>query len=270
MRSWQPARATDRAPQMLAGLIGHVGEPAFGQSMLDDVQELLPAASWSAYRAGRTAAPALYLSASRGVADTTRDCWRAYLSGPHRHDRILQGLQQAAPDAPLLCHITADEVPREHRAKVYEAHGVAERVSVLQRQAGGAVFAVNFYRHRHQRPFTDSALDAFGLLAPVLLALVQKHIALSSATSSTAAALPAPAPPPDARAGFGLRLQRLCPALTERERAVCVRMLQGLTLEGIAADLGLALPTVKTYRGRAFDRLGIHFRNELFARVLAA
>ncbi|WP_156362648.1 helix-turn-helix transcriptional regulator [Xylophilus sp. Leaf220] len=269
MRSWRPALATDRAPQMLAGLIGHVGEPAFGQSMLDDVQELLPAASWSVYRAGRTAAPALYLSASRGVADTTRDCWRAYLSGPHRHDRILQRMEQAAPGAPQLCHITADEVPREHRAKVYEAHGMAERVSVLERQAGGAVFAINFYRHRHQRPFTDAALDAFGLLAPVLLALVRKHIALGSAQPQPSSPS-APGEMPDARAGFDLRLQRLCPALTERERAVCGRMLQGMTLEGIAADLGLALPTVKTYRGRAFDRLGIHFRNELFARVLAA
>ncbi|WP_370590432.1 helix-turn-helix domain-containing protein [Xylophilus sp. ASV27] len=59
-------------------------------------------------------------------------------------------------------------------------------------------------------------------------------------------------------------------ALTQRERIVCVRMLRGLTLEGIASDLGLALPTVKTYRGRAFARLGIHFRNQLFARVLNA
>ncbi|RYF71942.1 MAG: LuxR family transcriptional regulator, partial [Comamonadaceae bacterium] len=48
------------------------------------------------------------------------------------------------------------------------------------------------------------------------------------------------------------------------------RLLRGLTLEGIAADLDLALPTVKTYRQRAFTRLGIHFRNQLFARVLQA
>ena len=65
------------------------------------------------------------------------------------------------------------------------------------------------------------------------------------------------------------RLRSLCPALTERERAVCIRLLQGMTQDGIASDLGLALPTVKTYRNRAFARLGIHFRNELFARVLS-
>ena len=49
---------------------------------------------------------------------------------------------------------------------------------------------------------------------------------------------------------------------------MCARLLQGMTQEGIACDLGLSLPTVKTYRNRAFSRLGIHFRNELFALAL--
>ena len=66
------------------------------------------------------------------------------------------------------------------------------------------------------------------------------------------------------------RLYALRPDLTTREADVCVRLLQGMTHDGIAADLGVSLTTVKTYRNRAFDRLGIHFRNELFARVLGA
>jgi DNA-binding CsgD family transcriptional regulator len=41
-------------------------------------------------------------------------------------------------------------------------------------------------------------------------------------------------------------------------------MLKGLTYDGIAADLGLSAATVKTYRDRAFDRLGINHRNQLF------
>jgi DNA-binding NarL/FixJ family response regulator len=57
--------------------------------------------------------------------------------------------------------------------------------------------------------------------------------------------------------------------LSRREREICGRLLRGWTHDGIAADLGLSATTVKTYRDRAFDRLGIHHRNELFARVLA-
>ena len=38
--------------------------------------------------------------------------------------------------------------------------------------------------------------------------------------------------------------------------------------QGIADDLALSVASVKTYRARAFDRLGIHFRNELFALIV--
>jgi DNA-binding CsgD family transcriptional regulator len=260
MRSWQAAPLGDRRTQVLTELIGHIGSPRFGASVLDGLQELVPAASWSVYRLG--ARPALFVSASRGVPDTTRDCWRAYLSGPHRADRTFDQTSSATAHAPLVCHMTADEAPEEHRTKVYEAHGMKERVSVAQTHDDGGVFAINFYRHGHQSAFSDAALDSFGALAPALLALVRKHMALTQSDSL-----------PTGEAGAAdveARLRGLCPALTERERAVCVRLLQGMTQDGIASDLDLALPTVKTYRNRAFARLGIHFRNELFARVLAA
>lgn len=86
-------------------------------------------------------------------------------------------------------------------------------------------------------------------------------------------------PPPSSATGVagqaapvGLRaaLQARCPALTARELDVCERLLRGWTYDGIAADLGLGLATVKTYRARAFDRLGLHFKSELFAAFLPA
>ncbi|MEH3085975.1 MAG: helix-turn-helix transcriptional regulator [Xylophilus ampelinus] len=273
MRRWTIASAP--APvdgALLARLIGRLGAPDFATGVLDDLRDAVPAASWSVYRAGRTDRPALFLSGSVGVPDTTRDCWRAYLTGPHRNDRTLQpwpeapgpgGVAPSAPaPAPVVCHLTAQEVPREHRTKIYDSHGVAERVSVLDRQADGAVFAVNFYRHQHQAPFRDAAIARVGDLAPALLALARKQVAIQG---GTVALREAPAEEALAR-----RLDAACPTLTERERAVCLRLLRGMTQEGIACDLGLSVPTVKTYRNRAFARLGIHFRSQLFARVLDA
>ena len=111
-------------------------------------------------------------------------------------------------------------------------------------------------------------------MAPVLLALARKHIQLSRPQAMGhvyVAGQPAPAPLPTAPstlADLRMRLLRTQADLTERELDVCARLLQGMTQEGIAADLGLGVPTVKTYRNRAFARLGIHFRNELFAREL--
>ena len=263
MRKWTCSDSAGGAPrhaQLLAGLIQQLGQPRFPSLLLESVQPLVPAASFSVYRTGHHCVPLLYLSGSLGVPDTTQDCWRAYLSGPHLHDRTL--INETAGDCleeakSLLCHLTAREVPTEHRTRVYEAHGVAERVSVVQAREDG-LFAVNFYRHQHQRPFSDAQLADFETLAPALMALACKHVDLASPSASTE----------EPTALAAQRLRALQPALTPRELDVCVRMLRGMTYDGIASDLGLSVPSVKTYRNRAFDRLGIHFRNELYALVL--
>ena len=285
MRQWQPPSlpgsgrlcATGPAGQALAGMVHRLGEPGFAPGLLEDLAPVLPAASWSVYRTRQRCKPTLFMSASRGVPDTTQDCWWAYLAGPYRSDRTwgqpFDDVHIIEPET-RLCHVSASEVDGEHRARVYEAHGVAERVSVVEYESTGSVFAVNFYRHQHQKPFSDRHIGEFEAVAPVLLALARKHIQLSRPQAMGhvyVAGQPAPAPLPTAPstlADLRMRLLRTQADLTERELDVCARLLQGMTQEGIAADLGLGVPTVKTYRNRAFARLGIHFRNELFAKVL--
>ena len=267
MRRWAAPAADDTRALpglMLAGMIGQLGQPRFESSLLLGLHPVLPAASCSVYQTGSGHRPRLFMSASHGVRDTTRDCWRAYLSGPHLSDRTLApegatGLEATDSRQIAICHITAPEVPVEHRARVYDAHGVAERVSVVQR-SGQCLLAVNFYRHQHQRAFSDAQLGDFELMAPALLALTQKHIALTSA----------PEEPDCPLEEWQQKLLRIEPALTPRELDVCARLLMGMTHDGIAADLGLGLPTIKTYRNRAFSRLKIHFRNQLFALMLKA
>ena len=255
MRTWQPdTDHGDTIADAMPELIPALGERRFGDALLRSLRAGLPVGSFSMYRTG--AAPAILCSASLGIPDTTRDCWRAYLSGPIASDRTLRverSSDVAHSTAVRVLHITANEVPAEHRAKVYEAHGMAERVSVVQEEGTGSLFALNFYRHAHQRALTDAQIADFGRAAALLMALARKHVAL----------LPA-----DTDAHLQ-RLRTLKPQLTARELDVCVRLLKGMTQEGIAADLGVSLPTVKTYRNRAFERLGIHFRSELFALMLS-
>ncbi len=285
MRQWAINTDQGDVSHVLVQAIPQLGEAQFQQTLLDSLYPVLPAASCAVYRTGVQSAPEFFMSASHGVPDTTRDCWRAYLSGPYLSDRTLCREPAQAPHCPIpssppvqqLSHITAQEVPPEHRAKVYEAHGMAERVSIVEQQAGGALFAINFYRHQHQRAFSDAQIVAFEQLAPALLALAHKHLALRRTPLFEA---PPMLTPPVAVArqhardhAFAAQLrqvQRLHPELTPRECEVCAGILQGLTFDGIACQLGLTVPTAKTYRNRAFARLGIHFRNELFALALAA
>ncbi|MDP9899164.1 helix-turn-helix transcriptional regulator [Variovorax ginsengisoli] len=265
MRSWladPDASGAASGADLIATAVPALGEAGFGAALLGALGAALPVGSLSVYRTG--ARPAIFLTASTDVHDTTRDCWRAYLSGPIRHDRTLRSALPQAPSRPLqrphLCHITAGEVPSEHRAKVYEAHGVAERISVVEEDAEGDVFAVNFYRHARQRPLNDGQIADFSQMGGLLMALTRKHVALTLASASGTRMQ-------DAQID---RLRELQPALTVREVEVCSRLLQGMSQDGIAADLNIGVPTVKTYRNRAFARLGIHFRSELFALASGA
>jgi len=266
MRHWMPALTAPphAGVDVLTDVIDSMALAGFAGTLLDRLRSIVPATSLSAYRTGPGLRPQRYLGASHRTPDTTRDCWRAYMSGPWLRDQTLMQRDVLSQDVPVVCHITAAEVPREHRAKVYEAHGMAERVSVVRRAADESVFALNLYRHVDQRPFTDAELMGFCEIAPALLAMTCKHVALLGLTHGVGDA-------PRALRPHAVRAQLLLlhGKLTPRELDVCERLLRGMTQEAVAADLALGLPTVRTYRNRAFGRLGIHFRSELFALMRA-
>ena len=57
--------------------------------------------------------------------------------------------------------------------------------------------------------------------------------------------------------------------LSSREVAVCTRLLMGYSNEAIALDLNVSFHSVRTYRRRAYLKLGVTSQNELFSLVLA-
>lgn len=241
----------------LAPLIDALGAPGFAAAALAALNGAgLQTASWAVYELRQGAMPRLHLSASLGVADATQACFATYLdTGLYRHDRSFDGVR---PGHAAVLRMHADEAPsRAHRDAIYLRHGMLERLSVAQREPGGAgLLAINCYRHRHQGRFGTGEQAGFAELAPLLLAAVQRHLQLQRHLAPAAAPRPARA-----------ALQQRCPALTARELDVCERLLRGWSYDGIAADLGLSVATVKTYRARAFDRLGLHFKSELFAAL---
>lgn len=254
------------SPNWVAGLgdvVGAIGDADFATRALDALNATpVRAASWSVYRAGRQQPPVLHLSASRGVADTTRHCFAAYRAGLYRADRSFDAVR---PGHAAVLRMHADEVPSaDHREAIYRRHGVLERLSVVTRPDDDTVFAVNLYHHEHQGRFSPGEIEGFAHIAPLLLACVQRHVRLCPGASPEVAAHGASLHPASSRTALLAR----CPALTERELDVCERLLRGWSYDGIAADLGLSLATVKTYRARAFERLGMHFKSELFAAFL--
>ena len=240
-------------------LIDAIARPDFERRALRALNTGLPVAWWTVYQLFDDQPPRLRAQASFGVPDIALDCWRIYRAGVYRSDaHFAQAIEQAsgAPGA-VLTHCVASDFGAAHREQIYTAHGLSERLSLVsadpraEARDPGALLAVNLYRHREQPRFGADEIDQVLALAETLLSVVRRHLELAPATPAQ-------------------RLHAHCPQLTEREFDVCERLLRGWTFEGIGADLGVSASTVKTYRNRAFERLGIHHRNALFELALHA
>ena len=270
MQVWSVPAVSSQAPVARTGqfaprrdvagaLVGCIARNDFATRALAEVNRALPVAWWTIYRVFHDQPPQLFAQASHAVPDIALDCWHIYRSGLYRDDtHFADACAQAGQgtNPTVMTHCLADDFGRAHRERIYAAHSLSERLSIVSAErvddgdscSGGGLLAVNFYRHRAQARFAPHELDSVLGFAGTLLAVVQRHIELGAAHLTPVQ-----------------RLRQLCPQLTQREVDVCERLLRGLSFEGIAADLQLSATTVKTYRNRAFERLRIHHRNELFA-----
>lgn len=251
----------------LAIVIAAVGRPHFATTVLTTLLPSLDAASWAVYRLRPRQPPVLHFSGSIQVPDVTGDCFAVYRdAGLYQCDTTFdvaraRSERNGNPGKMVMLRMRADVVPNlAHRQAIYLRFGIKERLSVVRQESDGSLLAVNFYRHAPQSYFSEDQVAHFGALAPMLLAAVVRHIEWQDEQST----------PKNQEADVELVLLRRCPALTERELDVLSRLLRGMTYDGIAADLGLSLSTVKTYRARAFQRLDIRFKSELFSAFVTA
>jgi len=251
------------------GLVDALGRDSFAQQALGALQPAVQALSWSVYTLRPGHAPVLHLSATQHGADHTRACFAAYAQGLYLRDSSFDTVRRRRqPEQPAVTWMAADAAPnRDHREAIYRAHQLRERLSVSALQPDGSLLAVNLYHHEPQGPFTAAERERFQDLAGLLHTAVRRHLALGvrAQPGPVVSQLPGGGPD-DAAATLRARLLAAAPGLTPRELDVCERLLRGWSHDGVAADLGLSLATVKTYRARAFTRLGLHFRSELFAR----
>lgn len=172
----------------------------------------------------------------------------------------VQRVMETATPAQGLVQIRVeprDIVAAGYRQKLEDA-GILERVSWLQ---GGhhASHCMTVARKSRSGPFRKAELDLLGGFARLLMPLARRHQFLTGA-----AQMRGPHAIPEIECRFGRRF----PQLTLRERQACARAVVGMTAEGAALELGIALSSVLTYRKRAFRRLGVSSAGELAALIM--
>jgi len=236
-------------------IIDALGEPDFGRSLIHRLNDLTLVDFFSVYQLDTKETPRMFLSSSRQSHDVSDDCFRSYQQRLHTQDHTFDKAKELLRrNEVALAYAHQSHFAPPHRAAIYSRHGIQDRLSVVCRAHGG-LLATNFYRFEHQPMFGSADVDAIQSVAKSVAACVSKHISLAERFRTS--------PALDITA-LVAELAALQPRLTSRELDVCAGLLQGLTYDGIAAHLGLSVATVKTYRARAYDKLGINFRSQLF------
>jgi DNA-binding CsgD family transcriptional regulator len=236
-----------------APLIAAIGRSDFAAVLLSDCARQAPIDFFSVYDLTTETCPTLYLSASARF-DVGPDCFRRYQQGLSSRDHTFDGAKSLADcSAPALTYWHESQFPAAHRAAIYSRHQIKERLSLVDQQ-DGRFMALNLYRYGHGAPLSAAHVDSIEANGAALLACLKKHLEIVGQRQQKLS-------PKGTVSG----LLALCPALTPRELDTCVGLLQGMTYDGIALSLNLSVATIKTYRARAFERLGIHSRAGLFA-----
>lgn len=183
-----------------------------------------------------------------------------YMSGAYLLDPYHALAQRRAPAGLYRLHdVAPDAFPRSrYYTEYYRQTGLIDELAYLAYPAPGLSLTLCLGRDGASgRAFSPAEIQACRRLAPVILALVERHWA-GLAPAGTGAAAPAWHQALSAR---GL-------ALTPRQAEVALMILQGHSTGAIGLVLGLSPQTVKVFRRQLYQRCGVSSQAELFALLL--
>ncbi|VTU45134.1 helix-turn-helix transcriptional regulator [Variovorax sp. PBL-E5] len=245
----------------LVGAIASQDRTALASAILHTVQSALPSQHCAIFAHEASRNPRLLSGAGEGGPWVAIKSATAYLRDHYRADAMHQMASRRpagiAKGEVVVCRERCEDIEApEYREACFTALGIRERLTVLMRCATDSWLSVHIYRIAGQPSFSAQEVDSLVGLAPVIAGCVARHYASDI----------------DGETGFRDTVTgdigELCPSLTEREREVLMRILDGVTVNRIAEDLKLRPTTVATYRMRAYEKLGVASRRELFAAVL--
>lgn len=238
-------------------LISSLGQADFGKHLLGELNEIVYVDFLSVYQLDKKSSPHMFLSSSLHGVDVSADCFKSYQAKLHTRDHTFDSaMQLLTPGGLSMTYTHQKQFAPAHRDAIYSRHGIQDRLSIVCDGGRDGLLAANLYRFERGPIFGSKDIDAVGQLAATVVACIRKHIDICGQQSRQWGV---------GHAALAGRLGRIYSSLTERELQVCEGLLIGRTYDGIAVDLGLSVATIKTYRARAFDKMGINFKSQLFA-----
>ncbi|AKM02446.1 helix-turn-helix transcriptional regulator [Burkholderia pyrrocinia] len=153
----------------------------------------------------------------------------------------------------------------DFRRRIFDEPGIAQECVLVHGNAH-VQYALGLARTGAQSAFTTDELFHFRQMVDLLFPMFELH-------ARTCAARRVASVSPNAlsqagQAGFDARLERQHVQLSRREHEICRLMLCGRSVPEAAQQLDVKLSTAESYVKRAFAKLGVRTRRELFDWVL--
>ncbi|MCU0956506.1 MAG: LuxR C-terminal-related transcriptional regulator [Hydrogenophaga sp.] len=246
-----PPAARRPVPAESAAALLDVASGATGaQGLLRAIQAVVPAEYLSLVQIRRDLPELIEGSARRpGEESVVSQCFGIYRRHYYRRDALLPLAAQMsrAPGAGLaVLHCRAADFPDAGwRSDIYERERLTDRFTLVHAPVPGQAHAIHLYRDDRLGPLQADEIDRLLALSPLLCQALALGWRAQSHRQDRESGV----------AGQVERLARLAPTLSPRERDVCARIAQGMTVDGIAADLDVAPSTVVTLRKRAYLKL---------------
>lgn len=256
MADGTPFAANSRTRQFagVQRLVAELGRPGFGDLFLDTCSDLARADQITLLALDDRGVRCL-LARRPGEEDHVAALCRRYARSFADRDTLLGDFVRSAARSAVAAIESASIADIGYRRALFGDAGLSAKASAIVR-GDGMILYLNLY-------YADALSGAYALgrrcvreIGALLLELMLKHDALCGTGWVR------PAGPMRAERYMSDHL----PGLSERERQVCARILCGYGAEAIAQDLAVSTTTVKTFRRRAYAKLGIASQNELFAR----
>jgi DNA-binding CsgD family transcriptional regulator len=239
---------------MLCRLIAQLGREDFGETFGESCVRLSNADQITAF-AVEGGSPRCLLAYRPGQGDLAARLCRQYAAHYFERDPLLRAGLSSDLSYTARPVASADIGDKAYRSRLFAEAGLASKFSILQRRGDSLIYLNFYFRDRPANGLADSfaTLDDHGEL---LVEAIGKHDALGGASFHQR---------PGTQRIESLLRERF-PLLSPREIQVCARIVTGHSIDATALELGLSGVTVKTFRRRAYAKLGIASQSELFAR----
>lgn len=248
----------DGSAKMLATL----GTQDFGRSLMAAAHELIAADYCSLFMFDAGGSPVCL--ATNGIKSDRLAIYAAdrYAKKHWRTDPTLLELKgRRSSDALLIAGLSREYSSGAYRRDCVDALQIGDRMTFLFGD-DRRFLRLSFYRYAVNRAFGEAERAIAWDSAEFFRCATTRHRSLTSqagidhleAVTSCRA--------------MRARLLALHPGLSPREVEVCALILQGLSTDVIALQIGIGKTSVITYRKRAYAKLGISTQSQLFAACL--